>query len=134
MEVSRYSYGTTKVLIEDSDDYTALPRFWVKNGPVDHNLIKKKLQKLNYRCNPSEINDMVITKQQYHTGYLKDKQNTDHAWLEGPIIHLHDNSAEGCFTPYPVHADVKSRQYRWIVVPDTTTPRDFALSLVANYK
>ncbi|KFD61255.1 LOW QUALITY PROTEIN: hypothetical protein M514_13112 [Trichuris suis] len=131
--ITRYSYGTTKVLIEDSDNSTALPRFWVKKDKIDADLIKRKVSKLTKYCKGSEINLMVKTRQKYHTGYLKNKHNTDNAWLEGAIIHLHDQSDDGCFTPYPVHADVQSRQYRWQVLSDSTTPRDFALTFVANY-
>ncbi|CDW55028.1 hypothetical protein TTRE_0000329901 [Trichuris trichiura] len=132
--ITRYSYGTTKIIAEDTDDYIALPRFWVKKATIDSDLIKKKVQKLNKYCSPSEINVMVQTRQSYHVGYLKNKHNTDNAWLEGAIIHLHDNSDYGCFSPYPVHSEAANRRYRWRFLPDTTTPRDFARTFGISMK
>ncbi|CDW55027.1 hypothetical protein TTRE_0000329801 [Trichuris trichiura] len=124
--ITSYSSGTTKFIVEDTVNYIALPRFWVKKATIDADIIKRKVQKLNHYCNQSEINVMVQARQNYHDGYLKNRQNTDNAWLEGPIIHLHDNSDRGCFGPDPVHSEVPTRRYRWRVLPHTTTPRDFA--------
>ncbi|CDW55026.1 hypothetical protein TTRE_0000329701 [Trichuris trichiura] len=124
--ITRYSSGTTKYIVEQTGNYISLPRFWVKKATIDADVIKRKVQKLNQYCNPSEINVMVQTRQKYHVGYLKNRQNTDNAWLEGAIIHLHDNSDRGCFGPYPVHSEVATRQYSWQVLPHITTPRDFA--------
>ncbi|CDW60820.1 hypothetical protein TTRE_0000921901 [Trichuris trichiura] len=131
--ITIHTYGTTKVLVEDTDDYTALPRFWLKRGTIDEDYIKRKLLKLNLYCKESEISEMAKGGQQYYTGYLKNKENTDNAWVDGAVVHVHDPTGE-CFGPYPVHADVKSRKYRWQILPDTTTARDFAQTFAANYK
>ncbi|KFD61730.1 hypothetical protein M514_10991 [Trichuris suis] len=122
-----HTYGITKVLVEDTDDYTALPQFWVKRGKVDDDLLMRKLLKLNMYCLDEMIKAMVKTKQRLHTGYLRNKHNTDNAWIEGDIVHLHDETG-GCFTPYPIHAEVKSRQYRWLALPYFITPIVFARS------
>ncbi|KFD61728.1 hypothetical protein M514_26071, partial [Trichuris suis] len=85
-------------------------QFWVKQGTIDGDFIKRKVLKLNKYCKESEIGLMVKESQKYHRGYLKNKHNTDNAWLEGTIIHLHDDTGE-CFGPYPVHAEFESRRY-----------------------
>ncbi|KFD45624.1 hypothetical protein M513_13496 [Trichuris suis] len=130
--ITRYSHGTTKVLMEYTDDRVTLPRFWVKKDKIDADLIKRKVSKLSLYCSQDDINVMVQTRQRFYTGYLKNKHNTDNAWLEGPIIHLHDQSHSGCFSPYPTHTDARSRKYRWDVLPYTTTPRDFARTFGIN--
>ncbi|KFD45675.1 hypothetical protein M513_13447 [Trichuris suis] len=132
--ITRYSHGTTKVLMEYTDDRVTLPRFWVKKDKIDADLIKRKVSKLALHCSQNDINVMVQTRQRFYTGYLKNKHNTDNAWLEGPIIHLHDQSHSGCFSPYPTHTDARSRKYRWDVLPYTTTPRDFARTFGINSK
>ncbi|KFD59561.1 hypothetical protein M514_28259 [Trichuris suis] len=125
--VTRRSNGTTEVFIEETDDYTALPQLWVNTSTTVEGPTEPKESKLTTYCNMSEIYTMLQNRTQYHNGYLKNRYNTDNAWLEGTIIHPHDDTG-GCFSRFPVNTEVQSRRYRWLVLPNSTTPRNFALS------
>ncbi|KFD45297.1 hypothetical protein M513_13826 [Trichuris suis] len=125
--VTRRSNGTTEVFIEETDQRTALPWLWVNTSATVEGPTEQKEPKLTTYCNMSEIYTMLQNGTLYHKGYLKNKHNTDNAWLEGTIIHLHDD-AGGCFSQFPVNTEVQSRRYRWLVMPNSTTPVNFALS------
>ncbi|KFD59294.1 hypothetical protein M514_28527, partial [Trichuris suis] len=118
---------TTEVFIENTDQRIDLPWFWVKESEADDDPTEQEESKPSTFCNMSEIYTMLQKGKQYYTGYLKNKHNTDNAWLQGLIIHVEDDTG-GCFSQYPLHADAQSQQYRWQVLPNSTTPKDFALS------
>ncbi|KHJ46680.1 hypothetical protein D918_03001 [Trichuris suis] len=89
-------------------------------------------------CTDEELLSIVDAKRVLHAGYLKDRLNTDNAWMEGFIVHLNDPEGK-CFRPPYEPSVSKSGRYTWLELPMNGSGIDDYLSplvspLVVDYK
>ncbi|CDW59785.1 hypothetical protein TTRE_0000812501 [Trichuris trichiura] len=124
----------TEVLVEDNGNSTILPQFVPENGTINERFLKKSIRKISDRCTDYEIKAMIKSTNLLHEGYLKHELNTDNAWMNGSIIHMHDELGN-CLVRPPKSISAPKGPYQWYSLSRRgITVNDYARRFIANYK
>ncbi|KFD46898.1 hypothetical protein M513_12220 [Trichuris suis] len=128
------SMHDTEVLVEDKGNSTTLPQFIPENGTISQSFLKKCIRKLSDRCTDYEIKTMIKSMNLLHKGYLKHELNTDNAWMDGSIIHMHDDLGN-CLIRPPKSISAPKGPYQWYPLSRRgIAVSDYARKYIANYK
>ncbi|KFD45674.1 hypothetical protein M513_13446, partial [Trichuris suis] len=130
-----------KIVTEESDEPFALPLFISEDKKVGKPFITKCAENIRDEmgnCSDAELRLIVKRRRVLHEEYLKDRLNTDNAWMEGLIVHLHDSNGR-CFGLMSHGRRSRKGRYHWASLPKGTRGiEDFLSSIVsqfvANYK
>ncbi|KFD46900.1 hypothetical protein M513_12222 [Trichuris suis] len=136
-------YGPNRILYiivssQGEDRFEFIPEDGNAGEPYVRSSAKDLRDDMGGTCTDEELLSIVDAKRVLHAGYLKDRLNTDNAWMEGFIVHLNDPEGK-CFRPPYEPSVSKSGRYTWLELPMNGSGIDDYLSplvspLVVDYK
>uniref|UniRef100_A0A5S6PYN1 Uncharacterized protein n=1 Tax=Trichuris muris TaxID=70415 RepID=A0A5S6PYN1_TRIMR len=110
--ITRNPEYNREVLVKNGSETFDLPQFIPEKRFISEQFLKKSIKNINDRCTNYEIDAMIKSRRTVHCGYLKHELNTDNAWMEGFIIHMHDATGS-CLVQRPKKISAPSRTYIW---------------------
>ncbi|KFD53029.1 hypothetical protein M513_06145 [Trichuris suis] len=137
--VTSHPTNNSQIILEDLGDSTNLPQCVPRlGGTVDSNFIEDCIVELSREmggCPRGELNALLKGGyKKLHEGYLKDPLNTDNAWMEGLIIHIHD-ALGSCFGSSTQPLGKRSKPYFWESLTSVDKGiSDYVSAFIANYK
>ncbi|KFD49222.1 hypothetical protein M513_09873 [Trichuris suis] len=126
------------ILIGNGENATLPKACYLSEGSqVDYYFMGDRVKALSKEiggCPQSELWHVVKGLKEVHSGYLKDRRNTDNAWMDGIIVHLHDQAGH-CFGSKSSRAAQAKGVYSWVSMKARNETIDSYVSpLIANYK